>query len=82
MWATLPAWGQADFTKVSNTDGKKVWIVEGAHDEVVKASQADDLASWISGSHKLIFPDVSHYAFVQNPSEVNSALDDWLKIAN
>lgn len=81
MWASLPTWAQSDFNKIPTANGKKMWIVNGAHDEVVDPKQSADLGNWISGSTRLVLQDVSHYGFVQNPSEVNDALDKWLKIA-
>ncbi|CAD6899359.1 unnamed protein product [Tilletia controversa] len=80
MWATLPAWNQKDFEAIPSDVGRRVWIVDGDHEEAVKRYQIDDLANWIKGSGELLLPQTSHFAFMQDPSLFNDAIQRLLDI--
>jgi pimeloyl-ACP methyl ester carboxylesterase len=54
------------------------WIVDGDHDEAIKREDTDHMAALIPGAGELILPDVSHFAFLQNPAMFNAALLDFL----
>ncbi|KAE8260328.1 hypothetical protein A4X13_0g420 [Tilletia indica] len=80
MWATLPAWTKADFEAIPTDVGRRLWIVDGDHEEAVKRYQIDDLANWIKESGELLLPQTSHFAFLQDPGLFNDAIQRLLDI--
>jgi pimeloyl-ACP methyl ester carboxylesterase len=75
MWNGQPHWTKADLEKIK----VPTWIVDADHDEMVNHDQPRTMADWIPNSGLLIEPDVSHFAFIQNPSEFNEAILRFLK---
>jgi pimeloyl-ACP methyl ester carboxylesterase len=75
MWNGQPHWTKADLEKIK----VPTWIVDADHDEMVNHDQPRTMADWIPNSGLLIEPDVSHFAFIQNPSEFNDAILRFLK---
>ncbi len=65
MWDTQPNWTAADL------QGIKVptWIVDADHDEAIKRENTLFMAQQIPGSGLLILPQVSHFAFLQDPQD-------------
>jgi pimeloyl-ACP methyl ester carboxylesterase len=53
--------------------------VDGDHDEMVKHDQPRTLADWVPDSGLLIEPEVSHFAFLQNPDQFNADVLHFLK---
>jgi pimeloyl-ACP methyl ester carboxylesterase len=74
MWAGQPHFGAADLGAIR----VPVWIADGDHDEAIKRSDTDFMASHIPDARELILPGVSHFAFIQNPGMFNEALDHFL----
>lgn len=68
MWASEP-----NFTK-TKLQGIQVpvWIVDGDRDEAVKRSDTEYMASTIPNAGLLIEPNVSHFAFLQDPQQFNA----------
>lgn len=65
MWHTEP-----QFTKKGLQQIKVlVWIVSGDHDEAVRRSDTEFLASSIPHAKLVIESNVGHFAFLQNPSQ-------------
>jgi pimeloyl-ACP methyl ester carboxylesterase len=75
MWNGQPHWTKADLEKIK----VPTWIVDADHDEMVNHDQPRTMADWIPNSGLLIEPDVSHFVFIQNPSEFNEAILRFLK---
>jgi pimeloyl-ACP methyl ester carboxylesterase len=75
MWNTQPHWTRADFAKIT----VPTWIVDADHDEMITHDQPRKMADWTPGAGLLIEPDVSHFAFIQNPAHFNADIDRFLK---
>ncbi|HEY8950491.1 MAG TPA: alpha/beta hydrolase [Rhizomicrobium sp.] len=75
MWDSQPHWTQANLAKIR----LHTWIVDGDHDEMVKHDQPRTLANWVPNSGLLIEPEVSHFAFLQNPDQFNADVLRFLK---
>ncbi len=68
MWATEP-----DFTKVQlQSITVPVWIVDADHDEAIHRTDTEFMANNIPNAGLLIEPDVSHFAFLQDPVQFNT----------
>ena len=74
MWETQPNWTADDF------HGIKVptWIVDADHDEAIKRANTLFMADNIPDSGLLIEPQVSHFAFLQDPQQFNADLTHFL----
>ena len=75
MWDSQPHWTRDDLAKIKTP----TWIVDADHDEMVKHDQPRTLADWIPNSGLLIEPDVSHFAFIQNPDQFDADILRFLK---
>jgi pimeloyl-ACP methyl ester carboxylesterase len=75
MWNTQPHWTKADFAKIT----VPTWIVDADHDEMITHDQPRKMADWTPNAGLLIEPDVSHFAFLQNPAQFNADVDRFLK---
>ncbi|WP_150467076.1 alpha/beta fold hydrolase [Francisella sp. SYW-9] len=74
MWATKP-----NLTKKQlNSIKVPVWIVDSQDEEAIKRENTLYMADEISNAGLLILPDVSHFAFLQNPKLFNDCLLDFL----
>jgi pimeloyl-ACP methyl ester carboxylesterase len=74
MWATQPNFTAAQLKGI----GLPVWIVDGDHDEAIKRANTDYMASMIPGAGELVLPQVSHFAFLQDPRMYNEAIERFL----
>ncbi|OLF51694.1 alpha/beta fold hydrolase [Pseudomonas chlororaphis] len=74
MWASQPNWSDADLAKIKTP----VLIVDGDHDEAIKREHTEYMAATIPGAGLLILPNVSHFAFLQDPGLFNAALEHFL----
>lgn len=75
MWATQPHWTRADFAKIR----APTWIVDGDHDEAINHDQPRTMAEWTPGAGLLIEPEVSHFAFLQDPAQFDRDLAHFLE---
>ena len=50
------------------------WVDVMDHDEAIKRENTDLMASLIPGAGELILPEVSHFAFLQDPAMFNQTL--------
>jgi pimeloyl-ACP methyl ester carboxylesterase len=75
MWNTQPHWTKADFAKIR----VPTWIVDADHDEMITHDQPRKMADWTPGAGLLIEPDVSHFAFIQNPAQFDADIERFLK---
>ena len=75
MWATQP-----DLTKEQlKTITVPIWIVDGDRDEAVKRENTEFIAAQIQNSGLLLQPWVSHFSFLQDPKQFNSAVLHFLE---
>jgi pimeloyl-ACP methyl ester carboxylesterase len=74
MWNTQPHWTKADLAKIT----VPTWIVDADHDEMVTHDQPRTMADWIPDAGLMILPDVSHFAFVQDPEQFDGAIERFL----
>jgi pimeloyl-ACP methyl ester carboxylesterase len=75
MWAKEPNYTAADLAKITTP----VAIADGDHDEAIKRAHTEYLARSIPGAKLIIFPDASHFAFLQQPDAFNAAVIGFLK---
>jgi pimeloyl-ACP methyl ester carboxylesterase len=77
MWQTQPHFTAAEL------EGIKVptWIVDADHDEAIRRSNTLYMADHIPGSGLVILPQVSHFAFLQDPAWFNAAILHFLSQA-
>ena len=66
MWNTEPNWTDAQFQSIKTP----VLVVDGDHDEAIKRAHTEYIAATIPGAGLLILPNVSHFAFLQDPGTV------------
>ncbi|HEY3919330.1 MAG TPA: alpha/beta hydrolase [Stellaceae bacterium] len=74
MWDTQPNW------TAENLAGIKVpvWIVDADHDEAIKRENTLFMADHIPGAGLLIEPQVSHFAFLQDPRQFTADILHFL----
>jgi len=75
MWNTQPHWTKADFANIH----VRTWIADADHDEMVNHDQPRTMADWMPDAGLLIEPEVSHFAFLQNPAQFNADVLRFLK---
>ena len=68
MWETQPNWTADDLAGIK----VPTWIVDADHDEAIKRDNTLFMADHIPDSGLLIEPDVSHFAFLQDPAQFNA----------
>jgi len=64
MWATQPNWTAAQLGRIT----VPVLVTDGDHDEAIKRAHTELIAARIPGAGLLIQPNVSHFAFLQDPA--------------
>jgi pimeloyl-ACP methyl ester carboxylesterase len=74
MWADQPNWTDAQLKTIKSP----VLIVDGDHDEAIKRSHTEYIAATIPDAGLLILPNVSHFAFLQDPGMFNFAILHFL----
>ena len=74
MWADQPNWSD-DQLKAIDTP---ILIVDGDHDEAIKRAHTEYIAATIPHAGLLILPNVSHFAFLQDPGMFNFAILHFL----
>jgi pimeloyl-ACP methyl ester carboxylesterase len=77
MWQTQPNFTADDFHRIKSI----TWIVDGDHDEAIKRGNTLFMADQIPDSGLLIEPQVSHFAFLQDPEQFNSDVLHFLRHA-
>jgi pimeloyl-ACP methyl ester carboxylesterase len=75
MWQTQPNFGAKDFHDVRTP----TWIVDADHDEAIKRENTLFIADEILNSGLLIEPQVSHFAFLQDPEQFNADVLHFLE---
>jgi pimeloyl-ACP methyl ester carboxylesterase len=74
MWETQPNWTGEDLAGIK----VPTWIVDADHDEAIKPENTLFMADHIPNSGLLIEPQVSHFAFLQDPQQFNADVLQFL----
>ena len=74
MWAEQPNWSDAQLKAIDTP----VLVVDGDHDEAIKREHTEYIAATIPHAGLLILPNVSHFAFLQDPKQFNFAILHFL----
>jgi len=65
MWEIQPNWTAADLKRIT----VPTWIVDADHDEAIKRENTLFMAANIPDAGLLLEPEVSHFAFLQDPGQ-------------
>ncbi len=76
MWATQPNWTADDLKKIT----VPTWIVDGDRDEAIKRENTEFMAANIPNAGLLILPNVSHFAFLQDPQQFTGAVLHFMDV--
>ncbi len=74
MWADEPNWTDAQLQGIDTP----VLVVDGDHDEAIKREHTEYIAATIPHAGLMILPNVSHFAFLQDPKLFNYAILHFL----
>ncbi len=74
MWANQPRWSDARLEKIR----APVLVVDGDHDEAIRREHTEHVAAVIPRAGLLILPNVSHFAFLQDPKLFDDAMLHFL----
>jgi pimeloyl-ACP methyl ester carboxylesterase len=74
MWFSEPNWTDDQLKGIDTP----VLVVDGDHDEAIKRAHAEYIAAAIPHAGLLILPNVSHFAFLQDPDQFNFAILHFL----
>jgi pimeloyl-ACP methyl ester carboxylesterase len=74
MWASQPNWSDGELRTIKTP----VLVVDGDHDEAIKREHTEYMAATIPDAGLLILPNVSHFAFLQDPALFNFAVLHFL----
>jgi pimeloyl-ACP methyl ester carboxylesterase len=74
MWENQPNWTDAQLRTIRSP----VLVVDGDHDEGIRREHTEYLARTIPGARLLILPNLSHFAFLQDPVLFNTEMLDFL----
>ncbi|MET0431234.1 MAG: alpha/beta hydrolase [Hyphomicrobium sp.] len=64
MWAEQPNWTDEQLKSIDTP----ILVVDGDHDEAIKRDHTEYIAATIPHAGLLILPNVSHFAFLQDPA--------------
>ncbi|QHM75260.1 AB hydrolase superfamily protein YdjP [Mixta theicola] len=74
MWQTQPEWDDEALRSIK----AQVLIVDGDRDEAIDRAHLEHIAATIPDAGLLILPTVSHFAFLQAPTEFTDAVIHFL----
>jgi pimeloyl-ACP methyl ester carboxylesterase len=74
MWADQPNWTDAELKAIKTP----TLVVDGDHDEAIKREHIEYIAGTIPHAGLLILPNVSHFAFLQDPKMFTYAILHFL----
>src|SRR5579871_503142 len=74
MWADEPNWTDDQLKGIDTP----VLVVDGDHDEAIKRAHTEYIAATIPHAGLLILPNVSHFAFLQDPDQLHFAILHFL----
>ncbi len=70
MWATQPNFTKEQLAAIRTP----TWIVDADHDDAIKRENTEFMAAQIPDAGLLLLPEVSHFAFLQDPQQFNEAV--------
>jgi pimeloyl-ACP methyl ester carboxylesterase len=76
MWGTQPNITQAQLNSITTP----TWISDGDRDEGIKRENTEFMAAQIPNAGLLILPQVSHFAFIQDPEQFNRVVLHFLEL--
>lgn len=74
MWESQPNWTDAQLKSITSP----VLVMDGDHDEAIKRAHTEYIAATIPGAGLAILPNVSHFAFIQDPAGFNAPMLHFL----
>lgn len=74
MWESQPNWTAGQLGAID----VPVLVVDGDHDEAIKRAHTEQIAAQIPGAGLMILPNVSHFAFLQDPGQFTDAVVRFL----
>jgi pimeloyl-ACP methyl ester carboxylesterase len=74
MWFDQPNWTDDQLKAITTP----VLVVDADHDEAIKRAHTEYIAATIPHAGLLILPNVSHFAFLQDPGQFNFAILHFL----
>lgn len=74
MWSSQPNWTDSELKSIRSP----VLVMDGDHDEAIKREHTEYIAATIPGAGLEILPNVSHFAFLQDPASFNAAMLHFL----
>lgn len=74
LWSTPVNFTQSQLNSIKTP----TWIVDGQHDEGIKRENTEYMAKQIPNAGLLIQPNVSHFSFLQNPTQFNNDILNFL----
>jgi pimeloyl-ACP methyl ester carboxylesterase len=77
MWDSQPNWTDAQLRRIT----APVVVADGDHDEAIKRPHTEYIAATIPGAGLMILPNVSHFAFLQDPGLFDAAILQFLGVA-
>jgi pimeloyl-ACP methyl ester carboxylesterase len=74
MWTQQPNWTDGQLQSIDTP----ILVVGSDHDEAIKRAHTEYIAATIPHAGLLILPNVSHFAFLQDPAQFNYAILHFL----
>jgi pimeloyl-ACP methyl ester carboxylesterase len=78
MWRTQPSFTKEQLATIKSP----TVIADGEYDEIIKREHTEQISRQIPNARLLIQPAVSHFAMLQNPTQFNQAVMEFLSAAN
>jgi pimeloyl-ACP methyl ester carboxylesterase len=75
MWRSQPTFSNEQLAAIAAPTA----VSDGEYDEIIKREHTEAMARQIPGARLVMLPRVSHFAMLQNPTQFNAALLDFLK---
>jgi pimeloyl-ACP methyl ester carboxylesterase len=76
MWASQPNWTADDLKKIT----VPTWVVDADHDEAIKRENTEFIAANVPNAGLLLLPEVSHFAFLQDPAGFTESVEHFLDV--
>jgi pimeloyl-ACP methyl ester carboxylesterase len=74
MWESQPNWTDDQLRSITSP----VLVMDGDHDEAIKRAHTEYIAATIPRAGLAILPNVSHFAFIQDPAGFNGPMLHFL----
>lgn len=74
MWGNQPNWTDDQLRSIKSP----VLVVDGDHDEAIRRAHTEYIAATIPRAGLAILPNVSHFAFIQDPAGFNAIMLHFL----